>query len=308
MNSDLARRQFDMASNSTTGLANLTGSMISEIVLPWPNADEQHAIAIFLDRETAKIDALIAEQEKLLALLAEKRQATISHAVTRGLNPNAPMKDSGIPWLGEVPAHWEITRLKYVTDAIVDCPHETPLYDPDGDYLVIRTADLDRGVLDSSEMYRLSYEQYRDRTRRSSLQADDIIYGREGERWGHAALVPESDRFCLGQRMMQFRPCPRMCPTFLMWQLNSVGTYRQGELDTVGATSPHVNVSTIRNFQLTLPPMDEQRAIAARLDSEAMRFDELQAEAERAISLLREHRSALISAAVTGKIDVRHAA
>lgn len=273
-----------------------------------PPKDEQERIATFLDRETAKIDALIAEQEKLLALLAEKRQATISHAVTRGLNPNAPVKDSGITWLGEVPAHWEISRLKYVTDAIIDCPHETPVYDSEGDYLVIRTADLNRGVLNASAMYRLSYENYQDRTRRSSLQVNDIVYGREGERWGHAALVPESDRYCLGQRMMQFRPSPRVCPAFLMWQLNSVGTYRQGELDTVGATSPHVNVSTIRNFQLALPPLDEQRAIAARLDSEAVRLDDLQAEANRAISLLREHRSALISAAVTGKVDVRHAA
>lgn len=295
------------AIKQTSGIQNLDQSQYFDERGVFPDEGEQRAIAAFLDRETAKIDALIAEQEKLLALLAEKRQATISHAVTRGLNPNVPMKDSGIPWLGEVPAHWEITRLKYVTDAIVDCPHETPIYDPDGDYLVIRTADLDQGVLNSSQMYRLSYEQYQDRTRRSSLQTGDVVYGREGERWGHAALVPESDRFCLGQRMMQFRPCRRMCPTFLMWQLNSVGTYRQGELDTVGATSPHVNVSTIRNFQLTLPPLDEQRAVAARLNSESKRFDELQAEAERAISLLREHRSALISAAVTGKIDVRGA-
>lgn len=324
------RKDAEGAMYGAGGQKRVPDSFVRDYLDAVPPLEEQSSIATFLDRETGKIDALIAEQEKLLTLLAEKRQATISHAVTRGLtnlpgadlnaafgggpkgegkdspsHPNAPMKDSGVPWLGEVPAHWEITRLKYVTDAIVDCPHETPIYDPDGDYLVIRTADLDRGVLDSSEMYRLSHEQYQDRTRRSSLQADDIVYGREGERWGHAALVPESDRFCLGQRMMQFRPSPRMRPAFLMWQLNSVGTYRQGELDTVGSTSPHVNVSTIRNFRLALPPLDEQRAIAARLDCEAMRFDELQAEAARAISLLREHRSALIAAAVTGKIDVR---
>jgi type I restriction enzyme, S subunit len=270
-----------------------------------PPVEDQGAIADFLDRETAKIDALIAEQEKLLALLAEKRQAAISHAVTRGLDPDVPMKDSGIPWLDAVPAHWGVSRLKYVTEAIVDCPHETPVYDPGGDYLVIRTADIERGVLDPEGMYRLDRAQYEARTRRSSLAAEDIVYGREGERWGHAALVPESDRYCLGQRMMQFRPSEESCPRFLMWQLNSEGTYRQGALDTVGATSPHVNVSTIRNFLLARPPIEEQRAIAAYLDAQSVRFDALQAEAERAVELLREHRSVLISAAVTGKIDVR---
>src|SRR5690606_14194363 len=114
----------------------------------------------------------------------------------------------------------------------------TPIYDADGDYLVIRTADLDRGVLIKENMFRIAQSEYEERTRRSTLKEGDIVYGREGERWGHAALVPESDRYCLGQRMMQFRPSAEACPRFLMWQLNSVGMYRQGELDTVGATSP----------------------------------------------------------------------
>jgi type I restriction enzyme S subunit len=277
----------------------------SRLPVVLPPKDEQEVIATFLDRETAKIDALIAEQEKLLVLLAEKRQATISRAVTRGLDSNVATKDSKTSWLGPVPAHWKITRLKYVAAAIFDCPHETPVYDPDGDYLVIRTADVDRGVLDASRMFRLDAAQYEIRTRRSDLAAGDIVYGREGERWGHAALVPEPGRYCLGQRMMQIRPSRQIDPVFLMWQLNSVATYRQGELDTVGATSPHVNVGTIRNFQLALPPIEEQRGIADHLTTEAVRFDALQAEAEHAMKLLREHRTALISAAVTGQIDVR---
>lgn len=272
-----------------------------------PPKEEQAAIATFLDRETEKIDALIAEQEKLLVLLAEKRQATISCAITRGLNPNAPMKDSGIVWLGEVPEHWKTRRLKHVTDAIIDCPHETPIYDSDGDYMVIRTADVDCGKLSYEAMYRLDHDQYEARTRRATLAEGDIVYGREGERWGHAALVPESNRFCLGQRMMQFRPSSAMCPAFLMWQLNSGEVYRQGELDTVGATSPHVNVGTIRNFRLTVPHLNEQHAIAAHLNTQSRQFDDLTAEAQRAIQLLRERRGALIAVAVTGKIDVRRA-
>lgn len=275
------------------------------VYLPVPPIEEQSAIATFLDHETAKIDALIAEQEKLIALLAEKRQAVVSHAVTRGLNLNAPMKDSGVPWLGEIPAHWKVTRLKYATCLIVDCPHETPVYDSDGDYKVIRTADISAGQLDSSAMYAVTESEYLNRIRRQALRKDDIVYGREGERWGFAAQVPLDDTYCLGQRMMQFRASQSFCARYLMWQLNSMTTYRQGQMDTVGATSPHVNVATIRNYVLVEPPLDEQRKISKFLDTETIKLDTLRNQVERTIELLKERRSALIAAAVTGQIDVR---
>lgn len=272
-----------------------------------PSQKEQIGIATFLDRETAKIDALIAQQKKLISLLAEKRQATISHSVTRGLDPDAPMKNSGVAWLGVVPAHWEVTRLKYAACLIVDCPHETPVYDEVGAYRVIRTADVTEGRLWTDDMYYVSKHEYMNRIRRQALAADDIVYGREGERWGYAAQVPSVGTFCLGQRMMQFRAADSMHSRYLMWQLNSLSTYRQGQMDTVGATSPHVNVDTIRNYVVARPPRDEQLHIAAFLDAETGRLDALDAEAARAITLLKERRSALIVAAVTGQIDVRAA-
>lgn len=277
---------------------------VRRLQLPLPSEKEQKRIAAFLDYETAKIDALVAEQEKLIALLKEKRQAVISLAVTKGLNPDAPMKDSGIEWLGEVPAHWNVTRLKYATSLIVDCPHETPIYSDDGDYLVIRTADIEEGRLDESAIYRVDETEYLNRVRRQTLLRSDIVYGREGERWGHAALVPEDNIYCLGQRMMQFRSGTHFCPEFLMWQLNAETTYRQGQLDTVGATSPHVNVGTIRNYSLTEPTYEEQIEIGMFLRVEAERFDRLMDDVTEGILLLKERRSALISAAVTGKIDV----
>ena len=281
-------------------------SEMRNILLGMPPLPEQTRIATFLDREAAKIDGLVAEQQRLIDLLKEKRQAVISHAVTKGLNPQAPMKPSGIEWLGDVPAHWDTTRLKYAADAIFDCPHETPQYCDDGQYLVVRTADLNEGVIDTSEIYRVAHDEYLNRIRRSSLRKDDIVYGREGERWGHAALIPTDDNFCLGQRMMQFRSSMNHCPGYLMWQLNSEAVYRQGDVDTVGATSPHVNVGTIRNYYLAQPPLAEQHAIATYLNREVIRFDSLISEAQRAIDLLHERRTALISAAVTGQIDVRH--
>ena len=276
------------------------------VLLP-PKA-EQACIAAFLDRETAKIDALVAEQQNLIALLKEKRQALISHAVTKGLDPDVPMKDSGVAWLGEVPAHWTLTKLKYSTSHIIDCPHETPTYCPDGDYLVVRTADVDAGALDLSNAYRLDEVEYLKRTRRAKLVPQDIVYGREGERWGYAATVPDEPVLCLGQRMMQFRARAGIAPRFLMWQLNSDVTYRQGQVDTVGATSPHVNVSTIANYVLTEPPFSEQVEIANYVDGATSEIDDLVSEARATVELLQERRTALISAAVTGKIDVRRLA
>jgi type I restriction enzyme S subunit len=278
---------------------------LKNIKIALPPLFEQTQIARFLDHETARIDALIAEQERLIELLREKRQAVISHAVTKGLDPTAPMKDSGVEWLGEVPEHWKVTRLKFITDRIVDCPHETPVYNPEGDYLVIRTADIDQGVLMPEQMYRLDEEEYLNRIRREPLLQNDIVYGREGERWGHAALIPTSNLFALGQRMMQFRAANEACPLFLMFQLNSVSTYRQGEVDTVGATSPHVNISTIRNYQVVMPPLDEQKQISRYLQQISEALDSLIEEAANTSNILQERRSALISAAVTGKIDVR---
>lgn len=304
IDSRAAKAYFAVSANGLTRVG-LSQYSIDNLPMPVPPASEQTQIARFLDHETVKIDALIAEQQRLIELLKEKRQAVISHAVTKGLDPNVPMKDSGVEWLGEVPAHWAASKLKFMTDRVVDCPHETPVYDPDGDYLVIRTADLDQGVLKPEGMYRLQHGEYLNRTRRSSLIKNDVVYGREGERWGHAALVPESDFFALGQRMMQFRVGAHICPEFFMYQLNSVPVYRQGEVDTVGATAPHVNISTIINYQMTVPPVTEQSQISLYLDGVLHVLDSLIAESIGMANLLRERRSALISAAVTGRIDVR---
>ena len=286
---------------------SLKFSDVKRMPVAIPPGPEQFNIVAFLDDETAKIDALIAKQKKLVTLLAEKRAATISHAVTWGLEPSVQMKDSGVAWLGDIPAHWDVTRLKYAAEKIVDCPHETPVYDEEGTYRVIRTADVKEGRLLTGAMFCVSEEEYLSRVRRLTLAQNDIVYGREGERWGHAAQVPVDGEFCLGQRMMQFRAADTTHPRYLMWQLNSLSTYRQGQVDTVGATSPHVNVGTIRNYVLANPPLGEQIEISEFLDAETSKLDALDAEAERAISLLRERCNALVAAAISGRIDVRGA-
>lgn len=286
-----------------------------DFLTPLPPRPEQTAIADFLDRETGRIDTLVAKKRRLITLLTEKRTALISRTVTRGLpaeaacefgiEPHTRFKDSGIEWLGEIPEGWEVTHLKYATKMIVDCPHETPQYDVDGNYPVVRTADLSLGLLDLSNTYKVSEDEYLRRIRRSAVDLGDILYGREGERWGFAATAPETPKVCLGQRMMQFRVASSFDPRYLMWHLNASCVYEQGVLDTAGSTAPHVNVSTIRNYWLASPPLPEQTAIAAYLDRETAKIDQLVAKVEAAITRLLEYRTALITAAVTGKIDVR---
>ncbi|WP_428825403.1 restriction endonuclease subunit S [Azonexus sp. IMCC34842] len=295
---------FSILCNKTT-IAHLTGEKLAEIGLPLAPLSEQQTIARFLDHKTAQIDALIAKKEALLQKLAEKRAALISQAVTQGLDPTVPMKDSGVAWLGQIPAHWGMTRLKYATALIVDCPHDTPRYSPEGDFLVVRTADLSSGVMDLSSAYRVDEDEYLKRIRRAEVKPGDILYGREGERWGFAAEVPEEPKVCLGQRMMQFRASAHFCPHYLMWHLNADCVYQQGVVDTYGSTAPHVNVETIKNYWLVEPPLTEQKAIAKHLDAVTTKFAKQVAAAHRAISTLSEYRAALITAAVTGQIDVR---
>lgn len=283
--------------------------------VPLPPLDEQRAIVRFLDAKTAQIDALIAKKRQLIDMLKERRQALISRTVTRGLPPAAAkeaglpaspeMRQSGVQWFPHFPAHWASTQLKYAASKIVDCPHDTPEYDPTGGFFVVRTADIGAGTLDLSRAYRVNEAEYTRRTRRSKVATSDIVYGREGERWGFAATVSAGITVCLGQRMMQFRAGPRFEPRFLMWHLNANCVYEQGAIDTAGSTAPHVNVETIRNYRLVEPPVAEQRAIASYIDRQTSRLDALLDKGLEVIDRLNEYRKALVTSAVTGKIDVR---
>lgn len=278
---------------------------MKNIVIPVMPSEDQIRIANFLDYETVKIDALIEKQQQLIALLKEKRQAVISHAVTKGLNPEAPMRDSGIEWLGAVPAHWGTSRLKFLVSNVVDCHHSTPKYDPDAPCPAIRTADVAPGNLDIEGARRVHLDEYEERISRLKPESGDIIYSREGERWGIAAPVPEGADVCLAQRVMLFRSNAMIESEFLMWGLNSMPVYNQLAVHVVGATSPHVNISDIREVLLAVPPRAEQAKIVAYLQGVLRKLDELDSQCSYLIAALQERRTALISAAVTGKIDVR---
>lgn len=301
---------LDLLKVCVTGIRegqNIDYKKLREHFIPIPPREEQDQIVRYLDAKVSKINKLIRIKEKQIALLKEKKQAIINQAVTKGLDPNAPMKDSGIAWIGQIPERWEVERLKFLMDKIVDCPHETPHYSADGTYFVIRTADQDCGFLrDTEKMYRLNSQEYQHRIRREPLLKDDIVYGREGERWGLACLVPENNIFCLGQRMMQFR-CnnKKILPKFAIWMLNAQYIYHQGTIDTMGSTSPHVNIETIKNYYCIFPCKSEQKYISKYITAISEYTESLIKNVVNKIAALTEYRTRLISDVVTGKIDVR---
>lgn len=270
-----------------------------------PPKREQTAIAIFLDRETAKIDALIAEQEKLLTLLAEKRQATISHAVTKGLNPDAPMKDSGVAWLGEVPAHWEIVGLTKYLESVVDYRGKTPTKVDEGVFLVT-AKNISQGRIDySASQEFVAVEEYAEVMRRGLPEIGDVLFTTEAP-LGQVAQVDRVD-IALAQRIIKFRGEEDVLDNayLKMWLMGSHCQFNLATLAT-GSTALGIKGSKIGQVRLALPPFAEQCSIVVFLEAEFARLDALTQEASRAIDLLRERRSALISAAVTGKIDVRN--
>ena len=301
LNNDLARLQFDLLSNSSTGLANLNATMVGQILVPIPPVTEQIHIAAFLDRETTKIDGLVAEQRRLMALLKEKRQAVISLAVTQGLNPHAPMKPSGVEWLGAVPAHWEVKQLRQLAEILRGKFTHRPRNDPafyDGEYPFIQTGDItgtgryitefkqtlnERGISVSKQFPKGTLVMAIAANIGDVAILDFPAYFPDSV----AGLIPNSG-------------------TDLMYLFYLTMTLKQPlERNATVSTQMNLNVNQISSVVAVCPPMVEQQKIAIFLDDELARFDTLTAEAQRAIDLLQERRTALISAAVTGQIDVR---
>ena len=301
--------QFAQASKGIgSGFNRLYTPDFGAVSVPAPTVPEQAAIVRFLDHADRRIRRYIRAKQKQIKLLEEQKQAVIHRAVTRGLDPNVRLKPSGVEWLGDVPEHWHNARLKFVASQIVDCLHATPIYSETGAFPAIRTADLRPGELRLGSARRVDEENYRLWTARLAPAEGDILYSREGERFGVAATVPADVRLCISQRMMAFRIHEDHNSDYVMWQINCRHVYAQAAADLIGAAAPHVNVSRIKNFELVLPPKPEQDAIVAMIETASSQPCRAIETAQREISLLREYRTRLIADVVTGKLDVREAA
>lgn len=281
------------------------------VYLPLPPIAEQGAINTFLDRETAKIDALIAEQEKLLSLLAEKRRATISHAVTKGLNPDVPMKDSGEEWLGDVPAHWKLCRIKQLAGLITKGTTPTTIGGEfvDSGIRFIKAENVFNGVVCPTPEAYIDEETHR-LLSRSALAEGDVLVVIAGATTGKSAVLSNELLPCNTNQAVAFiRPKQLEFSKLIHLWLSSSPVQDAIKLESVQSAQPNLSMEKLGNLLIPIPPTQkEAEATVVFIDTEVGRLNALTNEATRAIDLLKERRTALISAAVTGKIDVRHLA
>lgn len=282
----------------------INASDLINIKAPLPQFSEQQKIANFLDHETAKIDTLIAKQQELIKLLKEKRQAVISHAVTKGLNPNAPMRDSGVEWLGEVPAHWDVSMISSLSSKITNGfvgPTRDIFHDEGVRYL--QSLHVKNNKIDFHTPYFVT-EEWSKGKEKSVLKEGDVLVVQTGD-IGQVAAVTKEFEGCNCHALIILSPSREISGFYLSWVLNT--DYGCNSLKSIqtGALHPHLNCGYVKNIKVPLPPINEQYEINLYAEETSKKYDLLIAKAHVQITLLYERRTALISAAVTGKIDVR---
>lgn len=303
------REQMGFYSTTSTGLANLNATILGELRVPRPPLQTQIRVVEFLDHETAQIDALIGKQERLIELLFEKRQAIITHAVTKGLDPTAPTKPSGIPWLGDLPRHWTTSRLKWTRPSQESGTSVNGTDVPAGsdEFGVLKTGAVSKGYF-VPEANKTVVPEDMDRVT-CPVRGGTLIVNRANT----PDLVGSTGRttvdlptLFLSDKLWQV-DFERADTNFIFWW-SKTDVYRsQIQFRRVGASSSMQNLSypDFLTVDLALPAPEEQQIIAKYIDDRTASIDVLMDKARKAVVLLRERRSALISAAVTGKIDVR---
>ncbi|MFZ1493347.1 MAG: restriction endonuclease subunit S [Candidatus Competibacter denitrificans] len=303
----LGVRQHIVSMATGGGQPNISQEVLRNIRVPCPAQNEQITIAAFLNRETAKIDALIAEQQRLIELLKEKRQAVISHAVTKGLNPDAPMKDSGIEWLGEVPEHWEVKRLKFIANVqtgVAKGKDNTGKITIEVPYL--RVANVQDGYLDLGDV--ATIELPVDDLQRYELQVNDVLMNEGGDfdKLGRGYIWDGSISPCIHQNhVFAVRPFGVSSDWLNLITGSSYAQFYFMSRSKQSTNLASISSTNIMELPVVVPPTDEQALLLHWIDVKALKFDQLIQDAGAAITLLQERRTALISAAVTGKIDVR---
>jgi len=301
---------FDSVVNKVS-IGHLTGEKLGPVPLVCPPTKEQTKIAAFLDRKTAQIDRLIEIKRRQIELLKEERTAVINHVVTKGLNPEAKMKESGIEWIGEIPEGWEIVELRRVAESLQTGPFGSQLHAEEyvsNGVPVINPSHLKNGrILPDFEVS--VDEDTANNLSRHFLEIGDIVFARRGE-LGRCGLVTETEKGWLcGTGSLRFRPNQKQIHSdFLSWYLTTryVGDWLS--LQSVGSTMENLNTEILGRVPVPLVPLEEQIKISTKLSVITQEIAETINQAEKQIQLLQEYRTTLISDAVTGKIDVREEA
>jgi type I restriction enzyme S subunit len=306
LHADYAQNQVQRTWSAGTQ-PNISMAAIERLYVVVPPLAEQRAIAAFLDREMAKIDTLVEKQERLIELLQEKRAALISHAVTKGLDPDVEMKDSGIPWLGEIPERWEVKRFKFLTSFVTSGSRGWAQYYSDEGATFLRIGNLSRESieLDLTDIQHVSPPDGAE-GKRTRVCKDDVLISITAYIGSIGVVAQNIGEAYVNQHIALTRPSPRQVePRWLGYALLSQVGASQFGLLLYGGTKDGLGLDDVRNLSVLAPPLDEQRAIVAHIDRETAKLDALVAKAQEMIERLQEYRTALISATVTGKIDVR---
>ena len=307
-NNYVGREQLLAEATTTTGLANLNAKIIGNCRIPLPPHDEQAAIVRFLDHADAQIQRYIASKERLIALLGEEQQTLVHQAVTRGLDPSVRFKPSGVEWLGDVPEHWEIRRLRYlIQDKLKYGANAQAEFDnPDWPRYLRITDFTEDGRLREDNIRALPPEVAEEYL----VEPGDILLARSGATVGKAFLVPTNPRrmchagYLIRARAEQSVIDPRFLFTFT--QSHTFDRWRRANL--IISTIENISAEKYADLPVPTPTISEQRRILEHLEGETHRIDKVSGETERIITLLQEYRTRLIADVVTGQLDVREAA
>lgn len=300
--------QLELASTGVTRYGLPKGAIGSAMV-PLPPLQTQRQIADHLDRETARIDTLVAEKEQMLALLSEKRAALISHTVTRGLNPDAPLKPSGFDWLGDIPGHWYVSRLKFLIENLAQgsSPQASSYPAEAGEFGILKLSAISKGQFRRNENKAL--KQSDDKSHPDSLKKGDVLVTRSNTPLlvGDACIVPnEEPNLLIPDLVYRLRVDQSVInPEFLSAFLITPEARSQIRGDARGSSGSMVKISQghVSNWTIVVPPIDEQKTIIKAIDQSRRQSEKVSVALTESISLLKERRSALITAAVTGQID-----
>lgn len=280
---------------------NFGPSHLSDLIVTLPPMEDQHSISKYLDRETFRVNNLIIKKERQIKLLQEKRSAIISHAVTKGLNPDAKLKDSGVKWLGKIPEHWHIRRLKYCSTVNDESLAETT--DPAFEltYVDISSVDAVNGI---NKKLQMVFEEAPSRARRIVRNGDTIISTVRTYLRAIAPIEQVEENLIVSTGFAVVRP-RKIRSKFLAYVLLSSYFVENVVSRSAGVSYPAINASELTTIKIPIPDDEEQLTISNTLDHEIRQIDSLIQKIKKSIELLEEYRISLITAAVTGKIDVR---
>jgi type I restriction enzyme S subunit len=306
----LSQSFIDVVNSSTYGakMPRANSEFINNIYIQIPPIQEQQHIATYLDQKCSEIDELIILQEEMITKLQSYKQSVITEAVTKGLDKNVPLKDSGIKWIGEIPEHWEASKTLFsLSMPITDGPHTTPeLFETGIPFVSAEAVSFGDGRIDFSRIRGyISENFYQECCKKYVPQVDDIYMIKSGATTGRVAIVDTDVKFTIWSPLAVFR-CnkERMLPRFLFYQLQSNGYQKQIELNWSYGTQQNIGMRTLEKLILSVPPLSEQQSIADYLDQKCSEIDELISIKQQKIEKLKDYKKSLIFECVTGKRKV----